>query len=106
MKKDLYFIKVTLNEEEYNSIVELSEQLNRPLAGTIKELLTFSALCGKMGTGAFALAEKTVGKEVWNESMKKRGASEQVMILKVKLFLLQLNRFSKSWRTHEMFVDK
>jgi len=99
-------IKVTLTEEEYNSIVELAEMLDRPLAGTVKELITFSALVGHYGTALNSYIEKKIGKIEMESILLATSKKDQVSYLRIKLFLLQLNKFSKSWRVNKIFVDK
>jgi hypothetical protein len=99
-------IKVTMNEAEYDSIVELSEQLDRPLAGTVRELIRFAALTGTLGAKCVKMLEERMPKDELQKILKEMSAEDTLSFLRVRLFMLQLAHFSPTWDTNKMFVDK
>ena len=99
-------IKVTMNEAEYDSIVELSEQFDRPLAGTVRELIRFAALTGTLGAKLLAMLEEKTTKDELQKILKEISDDDQIAYLRVKLFMRQLAHFSPTWDTNKMFVNK
>ena len=99
-------IKLTLSQEEYDSIVELSDRLDRPLAGTVKEIIRFAALSGKLASDVLQKAEKEVENDLINNLLNQKAKEDYVTYYRVSLFCLQLKKFSKSWNAPNVFIEK
>lgn len=105
-EKKQIVIKLTMNEAEYLSIVRLSEHLDRPLASTIRELIKFSALTGRLGTDCMQKIEEAIGEKKLDKLLNTMSTDDQISFLKIRLFMMQLSSFSPIWDTNKMFVNK